>query len=155
MFLPHSFVPPPVGRNDIEPNLFPFKGAGKAVLAGREEEVNKALHLYAATELRKAYGAGDGQLASLGMLDCWMYKSLRTRWFLASVWGVGTLHWRSGRSRSLGDPIVDALCLGASSYCERRVVAQPPPSLTTPTLEPLRFLSPKGRLVSSAWSQAC
>ncbi|CAN0173098.1 unnamed protein product, partial [Ectocarpus sp. 13 AM-2016] len=26
---------------------------------------NQALHLFAATELRKAYGAGDGQLASL------------------------------------------------------------------------------------------
>ena len=28
--------------------------------------MNKALHLFAATELRKAYGAGGKQLASLG-----------------------------------------------------------------------------------------
>ncbi|CAM9676795.1 unnamed protein product [Ectocarpus sp. 12 AP-2014] len=34
-------------------------------LTGKEVEVNQALHLFAATELRKAYGAGDDQLASL------------------------------------------------------------------------------------------
>lgn len=36
------------------------------VLVGKEEEVNKALHLFAATEIRKAYGGGDKDLASLG-----------------------------------------------------------------------------------------
>lgn len=36
------------------------------MLEGKQGDVNKALHLFAATELRKAYGAGDAQLASLG-----------------------------------------------------------------------------------------
>lgn len=46
-----------------------MQGSSKTLLAGKEGEVNKALHLFAATELRKAYGAGDGQLASLGQTD--------------------------------------------------------------------------------------
>ncbi|CAM9935117.1 unnamed protein product [Pylaiella littoralis] len=46
-------------------SLASCKGSSKTLLAGKEGEVNKALHLFAATELRKAYGAGDGQLASL------------------------------------------------------------------------------------------
>lgn len=37
------------------------------MLEGKQGEVNKALHLFAATELRKAYGTqGNAQLASLG-----------------------------------------------------------------------------------------
>eukprot|EP00752_Nemacystus_decipiens_P009223 g8238.t1 len=45
-------------------SLASSKGAS-TMLEGKQGEVNKALHLFAATELRKAYGAGDAQLASL------------------------------------------------------------------------------------------
>eukprot|EP00904_Undaria_pinnatifida_P007350 jgi/Undpi1/3745/HiC_scaffold_16.g07114.m1 len=45
-------------------SLASCKGSQK-ILAGKEKEVNKALHLLAAKELRKAYKAGDRKLASL------------------------------------------------------------------------------------------
>lgn len=85
------------------------------MLAGREGEVNKALHLYAATELRKAYGAGGAQLASFGKLDCWMYVHRFEHLGLEPVYVttcVGTLYrrpWSFKEPRRSFDPIVGDL----------------------------------------------